>query len=166
MLKDEDRIFQNLYNDFGAELDSATKRGDWLETKEIFNKGRSWIIEEIKTSQLRGRGGAGFPTGLKWSFAPKEVGSKPHYLVINADESEISKNGKSSWMEVECLGACVNSPMVQINDDYFEDLDEEKFSKIIDQIDKNQKPKPGSYRGRLSSEPENIRKTLLSNKNA
>ena len=88
MLKDEDRIFQNLYNDFGAELDSAKKRGDWLETKEIFNKGRSWIIEEIKTSQLRGRGGAGFPTGLKWSFAPKEVGSKPHYLVINADESE------------------------------------------------------------------------------
>ena len=55
MLKDEDRIFQNLYNDFGAELDSAKKRGDWLETKEIFNKGRSWIIEEIKTSQLRGR---------------------------------------------------------------------------------------------------------------
>ncbi len=88
MLKDEDRIFQNLYNDFGAELDSSKKRGDWLETKEIFNKGRSWIIEEIKTSQLRGRGGAGFPTGLKWSFAPKEVGSKPHYLVINADESE------------------------------------------------------------------------------
>ena len=85
---------------------------------------------------------------------------------ISENESEISKNGKSSWMEVECLGACVNSPMVQINDDYFEDLDEEKFSKIIDQIDKNQKPTSGSYRGRLSSEPENIRKTLLSNKNA
>ena len=85
---------------------------------------------------------------------------------ISENESEISKNGKSSWMEVECLGACVNSPMVQINDDYFEDLDEEKFNKIIDQIDKNQKPKPGSYRGRLNSEPENIRKTLLSNKNA
>ena len=85
---------------------------------------------------------------------------------ISENETEISKNGKSSWMEVECLGACVNSPMVQINDDYFEDLDEEKFSKILDQIDKNQKPKPGSYRGRLSSEPENIRKTLLSNKNA
>ena len=56
---------------------------------------------------------------------------------ISENESEISKNGKSSWMEVECLGACVNSPMVQINDDYFEDLDEEKFSKIIDQIDNN-----------------------------
>ncbi len=58
------------------------------KTKEITEKGRDWIIEEIKTSQLRGRGGAGFPTGLKWSFAPKEVGSRPHYLVINADESE------------------------------------------------------------------------------
>ena len=85
---------------------------------------------------------------------------------INVSENEISNDGKMSWVEVECLGACVNSPMIQINDDYFEDLDEEKFSKIIDQIDKNLKPKPGSYRGRLSSEPENIRKTLLSNKNA
>ena len=85
---------------------------------------------------------------------------------INVSENEISNDGKMSWVEVECLGACVNSPMIQINDDYFEDLDEEKFSKIIDQIDKNLKPKPGSYRGRLSSEPEDIRKTLLSNKNA
>ena len=65
MLKDEDRIFQNLYNDFGAELVSAKKRGDWLETKEIFNKGRNWIIEEIKSSQLRGRGGAVSYTHLR-----------------------------------------------------------------------------------------------------
>ena len=85
---------------------------------------------------------------------------------ISEKESEISENGKASWMEVECLGACVNAPMIQINDDYFEDLNEEKLEKIIDQINKNQKPKPGSYRGRLSSEPENIRKTLLRNKNA
>ena len=85
---------------------------------------------------------------------------------ISEKESEISENGKASWMEVECLGACVNAPMIQINDDYFEDLNEEKLEKIIDQINKNQKPKPGSYRGRLSSEPENIRKTLLGNKNA
>ena len=85
---------------------------------------------------------------------------------ISEKESEITENGKASWMEVECLGACVNSPMIQINDDYFEDLNEEKLEKIIDQINKNQKPKPGSYRGRLSSEPENIRKTLLGNKNA
>ena len=80
MLKDQDRIFQNLYNDKGSDLESSLKRGDWIDTKEIINKGREWIIEEIKKSQLRGRGGAGFPTGLKWSFAPKEVGSRPLLL--------------------------------------------------------------------------------------
>tara|TARA_Y100000741_G_scaffold217155_1_gene165515 strand:+ start:31 stop:639 length:609 start_codon:yes stop_codon:yes gene_type:complete len=85
---------------------------------------------------------------------------------ISENESEISKDGKSSWLEVECLGACVNAPMVQINEDYFEDLDSEKFEKIIEKISNNEKPNPGSYRGRISSEPENIRKTLLDNKNA
>ena len=85
---------------------------------------------------------------------------------ISKDESKISKDGKFSWLEVECLGACVNSPMVQINEDYFEDLDPDKLEKIIDKINNNEKPIPGSYRGRLSSEPENIRKTLLNNKNA
>ena len=85
---------------------------------------------------------------------------------ISQNESEISKDGKSSWMEVECLGACVNAPMIQINNDYFEDLDSQKLEKIIDQIINNHKPKPGSYRGRLSSEPMNIRKTLMDNKNA
>ena len=88
MLRDEDRIFTNLYNDFGSDVDSSQKRGDWKDTKEIISKGKEWIINEIKLSELRGRGGAGFPTGLKWSFAPKEIGSKQHYLVINADESE------------------------------------------------------------------------------
>ena len=88
MLKDEDRIFKNLYNDKGADVKSSQIRGDWVNTKELCAKGRDWIINEIKTSELRGRGGAGFPTGLKWSFAPKEIGSRPHYLVINADESE------------------------------------------------------------------------------
>ena len=85
---------------------------------------------------------------------------------ISENESEISKNGKSSWLEVECLGACVNAPMVQINEDYFEDLDSEKLEKIIEKISNNEKPNPGSYRGRLSTEPENMRKTLLDNKNA
>ena len=85
---------------------------------------------------------------------------------ISENESEISKDGKSSWLEVECLGACVNAPMVQINEDYFEDLDSEKLEKIIEKISNNEKPNPGSYRGRLSSEPENMRKTLLDNKNA
>ena len=85
---------------------------------------------------------------------------------ISEKESKISKDGKTSWMEVECLGACVNAPMIQINDDYFEDLDPKKLEKIIDQINKNETLKPGSYRGRLNSEPENIRKTLLGNNNA
>ncbi len=85
---------------------------------------------------------------------------------ISKNESKLSKDGKSSWMEVECLGACVNAPMIQINNDYFEDLDTQKLEKIIDQINNNQKPVPGSYRGRLSAEPENIRKTLLNNNNA
>jgi len=85
---------------------------------------------------------------------------------ISNIESKISKDGKSSWMEVECLGACVNAPMIQINDDYFEDLDPEKLENIIDKIKDNVTPRAGSYRGRTSSEPENIRKTLLGNKNA
>jgi len=88
MLKDEDRIFKNLYNDLGWDIDSAVTRGDWSQTKDLISKGKDWIIKEVKDSELRGRGGAGFPTGLKLSFAPKELGSRPHYLVINADESE------------------------------------------------------------------------------
>tara|TARA_B100000886_G_scaffold104857_3_gene69885 strand:- start:3806 stop:5089 length:1284 start_codon:yes stop_codon:yes gene_type:complete len=89
MLKDKDRIFKNLYGDETFSLSSALKRGDWKETKEIINNGKDWIIEQIKKSELRGRGGAGFPTGVKWSFAPKETNNeRPHYLIINADESE------------------------------------------------------------------------------
>ena len=84
---------------------------------------------------------------------------------ISEKENEITSDGKCSWVEVECLGACVNAPMMQINDDYFEDLDKEKTEKIIDQILKGQIPKPGSYKGRKNSEPENIRKTLLDVKN-
>jgi NADH-quinone oxidoreductase subunit F len=69
-------------------LEGAIKRGHWDGTKAIIEKGRDWIIDEMKASGLRGRGGAGFPTGLKWSFMPKESDGRPHYLVINADESE------------------------------------------------------------------------------
>ena len=88
MLQDQDRIFTNLYGlqDWG--LDGARSRGDWNDTKEILAKGTEKIIDEVKASGLRGRGGAGFSTGMKWSFMPKEVGDRPHYLVINADESE------------------------------------------------------------------------------
>ncbi|HJQ58777.1 MAG TPA: NADH-quinone oxidoreductase subunit F, partial [Vineibacter sp.] len=88
MLRDEDRIFTNLYgfDDWG--LDGARRRGAWDNTAALLAKGPAAIIDEIKNSGLRGRGGAGFPTGLKWSFMPKEVGERPHYLVVNADESE------------------------------------------------------------------------------
>jgi NADH-quinone oxidoreductase subunit E len=85
---------------------------------------------------------------------------------ISPNQSELSKNKTCSWIEVECLGACVNAPMMQINNDYYEDLDKEKTLKIIDQILNGENPKPGSYRGRLNSEPENNRKTLMDIKNA
>ena len=88
MLKDEDRIFTNLYGDQSPSLEAAKKRGDWDGTKGLIALGREKIVEEIKASGLRGRGGAGFPTGLKWSFMPKETDGGPIYLVVNADESE------------------------------------------------------------------------------
>ncbi len=88
MLADKDKIFTNLYGfeDFG--LKAAKKRGDWDGTKKILAKGADWIIQEVKDSGLRGRGGAGFSTGMKWSFMPKKSDGRPSYLVINADESE------------------------------------------------------------------------------
>lgn len=88
MLQDKDRIFTNLYGFHEFGLDGARKRGDWDGTKNLLEKGRDTIIEEIKASALRGRGGAGFPAGLKWSFMPKESDGRPSYLVVNADESE------------------------------------------------------------------------------
>jgi NADH-quinone oxidoreductase subunit F len=89
MLEDKDRIFRNLYGLHDWKLKGARARGAWDGTKEILDKGRDWIINEMKASGLRGRGGAGFPTGLKWSFMPKESkDGRPSYLVVNADESE------------------------------------------------------------------------------
>ena len=70
-LSDQDRIFTNLYKDQSPWIDGALKRGDWHQTKEILSMGQDWIIDEIKKSGLRGRGGAGFPSGLKYSFMPK-----------------------------------------------------------------------------------------------
>ncbi|WP_127143663.1 NADH-quinone oxidoreductase subunit NuoF [Pelagibacterium montanilacus] len=88
MLDDKDRIFTNLYGlgDWG--LDGARRRGAWSGTKDLLDRGREWLTGEVKASGLRGRGGAGFPTGLKWSFMPKQSDGRPHYLVVNADESE------------------------------------------------------------------------------
>ena len=88
MLEDKDRIFTNLYGHQDWRLAGARARGDWDGTAGIIAKGRDWILDEMKKSGLRGRGGAGFPTGLKWSFMPKESAGRPHYLVVNADESE------------------------------------------------------------------------------
>ncbi|QOL80634.1 NADH-quinone oxidoreductase subunit NuoF [Pseudooceanicola spongiae] len=88
MLKDQDRIFTNLYGMHDRSLKGAQSRGHWDGTADIIGKGRDWIIDQMKASGLRGRGGAGFPTGLKWSFMPKESDGRPSYLVINADESE------------------------------------------------------------------------------
>jgi NADH-quinone oxidoreductase subunit F len=88
MLQDKDRIFTNIYGLHDWGLEGAKKRGQWDNTKGLLDKGRDWIIQEMKDSGLRGRGGAGFPTGLKWSFMPKESDGRPAYLVVNADESE------------------------------------------------------------------------------
>ena len=88
MLADKDRIFTNLYGFQDWGLKAAMKRGQWDGTKAILEKGHDAVVEIVKKSGLRGRGGAGFPTGLKWSFMPKEVKDRPHYLVVNADESE------------------------------------------------------------------------------
>ena len=88
MLADRDRIFTDLYGAAGAGLAAARRRGDWDGTAALSARGREAIVEEVKNAGLRGRGGAGFPTGLKWSFMPARSDGRPHYLVVNADESE------------------------------------------------------------------------------
>ena len=88
MLKDSDRIFQNLYGLKDTSLAGAKAIGDWKDTKKLIAKGREWLVDEVKASGLRGRGGAGFGTGMKWSFMPKETGGRPVFLTINADEGE------------------------------------------------------------------------------
>eukprot|EP00889_Picochlorum_renovo_P000938 jgi/Picre1/27968/NNA_000929.t1 len=87
-LKDEDRIFTNIYGRHDPFIAGAEARGDWYMTKNLVEKGSDWIVEQMKQSGLRGRGGAGFPSGLKWSFMPKVSDGRPSYLVVNADESE------------------------------------------------------------------------------
>ncbi|MEX1205964.1 MAG: NADH-quinone oxidoreductase subunit NuoF [Dongiaceae bacterium] len=88
MLRDADRVFTNLYGRHDWRLAGARARGTWDNTKDLIARGRDAIIDEVKKSDLRGRGGAGFPAGLKWSFMPKQSDGRPSYLVVNADESE------------------------------------------------------------------------------
>jgi NADH-quinone oxidoreductase subunit F len=88
MLRDQDRIFRNLFGAHDWRLAGARARGLWDNTKGLLARGRDAIIDEMKKSDLRGRGGAGFPTGLKWSFMPKQGDARPAFLVVNADESE------------------------------------------------------------------------------
>jgi NADH-quinone oxidoreductase subunit F len=88
MLADKNRIFTNIYGWEGADIKSAKKRGDWSGTAKLIKKGHEAVIDTVRASGLRGRGGAGFPTGVKWGFMPKDVKDNPHYLVVNADESE------------------------------------------------------------------------------
>ena len=113
MLADRDRIFTNLYGFHSPGLEAARKRGNWDGTKFLLEKGADWIVGEMKASGLRGRGGAGFPTGMKWSFMPKKSDGRPSYLVVNADESEpgtckdreIMRNDPHLLIE-GCLIAC------------------------------------------------------------
>src|SRR5271154_3936712 len=88
ILEDKDRIFTNLYGLQDFRLEAAMRRGIWNGTADMLAQTPEWICDQIKASGLRGRGGAGFGTGLKWTFMPKQEGPRPHYLVINADESE------------------------------------------------------------------------------
>src|SRR6201996_683301 len=88
ILADKDRIFLNLYGLQDWRLEAAKQRGAWNATVDMLKQDRDWVITQIKNSGLRGRGGAGFGTGLKWSFMPKVLGERPHYLIVNADESE------------------------------------------------------------------------------
>ncbi len=88
MLRDQDRIFNNIYGLKDTSLKGAQALGDWDGTAALLKKGREWIVDEVKASGLRGRGGAGFSAGMKWSFMPKESADRPHFLVVNADEGE------------------------------------------------------------------------------
>jgi len=113
LLEDKDRIFTNLYGFHDWKLEGAKQRGVWNATTEMLRQTPEWICDQIKASGLRGRGGAGFATGVKWTFMPKQESERPHYLVVNADESEpgtckdreIMRNDPHRLIE-GCLLAC------------------------------------------------------------
>lgn len=141
MLKPEDRIFTNLYGQESWQLAAAKKRGDWSNTKEFITKGREWLIDQVKASGLRGRGGAGFSTGMKWSFMPKNDNS-PHYLIINADESEpgtckdrdILRHEPHKLIEGALLAGCAigaNTGYIYVRGEFYNEASE--LSKAIEE---------------------------------
>ena len=113
----------------------------------------------MKTSGLRGRGGAGFPTGLKWSFMPKEV--KDRYQISSGQTSAC---GRFSLLQVECLGACVNAPILQVNDDFYEDLDYQSTGELLDSLEADAPLTVGSIIGRSGSESTTGATTLAAGK--
>ena len=142
MLKDSDRIFQNIYGLKGSGLDVAKAVGDWDGTKKLIAKGSEWLIDEVKNSGLRGRGGAGFGTGMKWSFMPRETGGRPVFLTINADEGEpgtckdreILRNEPHKLVEgallaAAAVGAC--AAYVYVRGEFFREA--EALQKAIDE---------------------------------
>jgi NADH-quinone oxidoreductase subunit F len=142
MLRDEDRVFTNLYGQRDPGLKGAMARGDWNGTKDIILKGRDWIVEEMKNSGLRGRGGAGFPTGTKWSFMPKQSDGRPAYLVVNADESEpgtckdreIMRHDPHKLVEgclLASVGMDVHTCYIYIRGEYYNEA--ESLQKAIDE---------------------------------
>ncbi|WOI53817.1 NADH-quinone oxidoreductase subunit NuoF [Parvularcula sp. LCG005] len=156
MLQDKDRIFTNLYGLQDPFLEGAKKRGAWNATKDMLDMGPEWVIQQIKDSGLRGRGGAGFPTGLKWSFMPKEVKDRPHYLVVNADESEpgtckdreIMRHDPHLFIE-GCLIASfamkANACYIYIRGEYI--FEREQLQKAIDEAYANKLIGPGNIHG-------------------
>jgi len=142
MLHDRDRIFTNLYGQDDWGLEGARRRGVWDGTKKLLELGRDAIVQTVKDSQLRGRGGAGFPAGLKWSFMPKESDGRPSYLVVNADESEpgsckdreILRNDPHRLLEgclVAGLAMGAGTCYIYIRGEYF--LESEQLQGAIDQ---------------------------------
>jgi NADH-quinone oxidoreductase subunit F len=141
MLADKDRIFTNLYGRHDWRLAGARQRGDWEGTKEVILKGRDWIVDQVKESGLRGRGGAGFPTGLKWSFMPKQS-DRPTYLVVNADESEpgtckdrdILRNDPHTLVEgclLASVGMGVHTSYIYIRGEFYNE--EKRLQAAIDE---------------------------------
>ncbi len=142
MLQDKDRIFTNLYGQEDWGLEGARKRGIWSEIPTIINLGHEKIIEHLKGSDLRGRGGAGFPTGMKWSFMWPKRDERPRYLVVNADESEpgsckdreILRNDPHRLLEgivVACFAMGANASYIYVRGEYYNEAS--NIQKAIDQ---------------------------------